>query len=101
MKAKDLPAGTNLQLWKVRLPKKVLAQFRAYAGGAAEMYVVGDVMNYGFMMSPLPPGKDGRNPRRMYPLPPGVSRADILDWTVVGTAPSSHEKQRTKTRRTT
>lgn len=80
MKARDIPPDTDLTQILLKVPAKALRAFRAYGGGEPLMYPVGDCMGYGFMMSDEPVGADKR---RLYPLPPEVSRTDLLDWTVV------------------
>lgn len=81
LKVKDFPPSTDLTTIKVRLPAKTLKAFKAFGGGEREMYPVGDVMGYGFMLSPQFPGTEKR---QLFPLPPEMSPAEMLDWTVVG-----------------
>ena len=78
MKVKDLPENDSLANTRIELPKTILQKFKEYAGGESVMYVVGDVMGYGFMMSPDPPGSK----RRLYPFPPGITPERILDWDI-------------------
>lgn len=79
MRLSELPQNTNCQNIKLKVPKKALKAFRAYAGGEPEMYPVGHVMGYGFMMSPNPPGwKD----RRLYPLPESIKQSELLEWEI-------------------
>jgi len=79
MKVKELPKNTNLTTIKVKLPKKVLIEYKAYCGGEEEMYVVGDMMG-DFFMSPFP--SDTKGERRLYPMPISVNPKDILEWEV-------------------
>ena len=76
----DLPGDTNAQDYKLRVPTKALAAFRAHVGGEPEMYPVGHCMGYGFMMSPDAPSAGNR---KLYPLPESVSQMDLLDWEIV------------------
>lgn len=79
-KVNQLPEKTNLTKLKVKLPPAVLEAYKNYCGGEEEMWVVGDLMG-DFFLSPLPP--DTKGERRLYPMPPEVVPADILEWEVV------------------
>ena len=78
MKVSDLPENEVIDAVRIKVPDDVLEEFKDFAGGEPEMYVVGNVMGYGFMMSPDPPG----NERRLYPMPMSVKPSDILLWEV-------------------
>ena len=78
MLVSDLPEDECIDNVRIRLPDEVLNEFKDFAGGESVMYVVGNVMGYGFMMSPDPPGDE----RQLYPLPMSVKPRDILSWEV-------------------
>lgn len=79
MKVKELPENTNLTKIKVKLPDDVLKQYKEYAGGESEMYIVGATMG-DFFLSPNAPGTKSR---RLYPMPIGINPSDILEWEVI------------------
>lgn len=85
MKVKDLPPGTNLAAIKVQLPDDVLKQYLSYGGGEGIMYIAGDAMG-DFFLSPHHPGhlnEEGKEYRRLYPMPEGVNPLDIMEWEVI------------------
>lgn len=80
LKGMKLPSSTNVQVFKLRLPPKVLKAFKAFGGGERDMYIC-DTYGMGLMMSPQ---KAGTGKRRLFPVPPSVDTRDMMNWEVVG-----------------